>query len=237
MVDLRKALNLAGVYTSFQRMVGGDVRERFVSDFLRPLATDRMLDIGCGPGDILSYLPDAIDYVGFDLSEKYINSARRRYTDRGQFHCQRVSASDVKQFGTFDIVLAHGVVHHLDDAEAGHLFELAAAALAPGGRLVTFDGCFVEKQSRIARRMLAWDRGKFVRCQPEYESLAQRSFASVEAEVRHDLLRIPYTHLIMQCREPVSTADHWDGCRQDERDQRDHVHPEILSTIQARQAG
>ncbi len=202
-IDPRKPLTLAGVYTSFQRFVGGSARTRFVSEFLRPRATDRLLDIGCGPADILDHLPEGIDYVGFDLSGKYIEAARRRYGDRGQFHCQRVGASDVGQFGKFDLVLAHGVLHHLDDAEAGHLFELAAAALAPGGRLVTFDGCYVDRQSPIARRMLAWDRGKFVRQRVEYESLAEQNFVHVEAEVRHDLLRIPYTHLILQCRKPI----------------------------------
>ena len=53
------------------------------------------------------------------------------------------------------IVLAIGVVHHLDDAEAVKLFQLAHAALKSGGRLVTMDGCYVPKQSRVARHLLA----------------------------------------------------------------------------------
>lgn len=208
-IDLRSLLRVAGVYSSFQHFVGGNFRRRVVAEYLRPRPGDRLLDIGCGPADILEFLPEDVAYVGFDLSEQYIAAARRRYGERGQFHCQRVSASNVDQFGTFDLVLAHGVVHHLDDAEAVQLFELAAAALGPGGRLVTFDGCYAEKQSRIARRMLDADRGEFVRWRPQYEALARRAFDEVEVEVVHDLLRIPYTHIIMTCRtsnRPASTT-------------------------------
>ncbi len=202
-IDLRQLLSVAGIYSSFQRFVGGNVRRRIVSEFLRPRSGDRLLDIGCGPADILPFVPGDVAYVGFDLSERYIAAARRRYGDRGEFHCQRVSASNIDRFGTFDLVLALGVVHHLDDAEAVQLFELAAAALGPGGRLVTLDGCYVERQSRIARRMLDADRGGFVRWRPEYEALARQAFEDVEVAVVHDMLRIPYTHIVMTCHAPA----------------------------------
>ena len=101
--------------------------------------------------------------------------------------------------GTFDVVLATGVIHHLDDVQAAALFGLARLALRPAGRLVTFDGCRVPQQSRLARWLLAKDRGKFVRTQEEYLRLASARFANVELDLRHDLLRVPYTHLIMRC--------------------------------------
>jgi hypothetical protein len=45
--------------------------------------------IGCGPADILDFLP-AIDYIGFDANPKYIQEARKRYKDRGTFLCELV---------------------------------------------------------------------------------------------------------------------------------------------------
>ena len=42
------------------------------------------------------------------------------------------------------------------------------------------------------------DRGEFVRRREDYVRLAEGCFARVESFVRHDLLRIPYTHLIMR---------------------------------------
>ncbi|MBT7350854.1 MAG: class I SAM-dependent methyltransferase [Phycisphaerae bacterium] len=206
-MDLRGLLSVAGIYSSFQSFVGGNVHQRFVTEFLQPRPGDRLLDMGCGPADILAFIPDDVAYVGFDFSQDYIVSARRHFGGRGEFHCQRVSASNVDQFGAFDLVIALGMVHHLDDDEAVQLFDLAAAALGPGGRLVTFDGCYVDHQTRFARCMLDADRGKFVRWQSQYESLARQAFDDVDVKVRHDLLRIPYTHIIMECGSPgQSTA-------------------------------
>ncbi|RKZ72106.1 MAG: hypothetical protein DRQ57_17815, partial [Gammaproteobacteria bacterium] len=49
-------------------------------------------------------------------------------------------------------------MHHLDDAETLQLFKIAHAALKNGGRLITMDGVFMEKQSPIARWIISKDR-------------------------------------------------------------------------------
>jgi hypothetical protein len=79
------------------------------------------------------------------------------------------------------------------------MFDLVRRALRPHGRLVPFDGCYVPGQSPIARWFLGKDRGRFVRTREEYARLASATFGNVELNLRHDLLRIPYTHLIMRC--------------------------------------
>src|SRR5205823_7002829 len=101
---------------------------------------------------------------------------------------------------------ATGVLHHLDDKEAIDLFQVARAALKPGGKLITFDGCFCEGQSRIARYLLERDRGKFVRTAEAYVALARKAFENVEVTLRHDLLRLPYSHIIMKCTGPSPAA-------------------------------
>ena len=83
--------------------------------------------------------------------------------------------------------------------DAHALFAIAKAALKPGGVLVTFDGCYTPTQSLLARCLLNWDRGRFVRTKDEYVRLATTTFTDVEPFIRSDLLRIPYTHLIMRC--------------------------------------
>ena len=99
----------------------------------------------------------------------------------------------------FDVALALGVVHHLDDAEARQLFQTAHDALRPGGKLVTLDGVFAPHQSAVARYLVRRDRGKFVRSEEGYVQIASQVFSAVKATLRHDLLRIPYTHIIMEC--------------------------------------
>ncbi|MGB6044862.1 MAG: class I SAM-dependent methyltransferase [Pirellulales bacterium] len=205
-LDIRNALGAATVYRRFQHFVSGNHYARFVDDYLRPEAGQRILDIGCGPAAILEYLPD-VEYVGVDISPKYIDFARRRYGNRGQFHCRRVCETSLNEWGTFDLVIAHGIVHHLDDNEASHLFQLAITALNHPGRLVTLDGCFVEGQSRVARQLLVWDRGQHVRNEHSYRQLAQAFFPDIAVDVRSDLIRLPYTHIIMQCYASSAIAE------------------------------
>lgn len=202
-MKLNSILELPAAYKLFSALVGADNSQTvLVNEYVRPSTGYKILDIGCGPGNILDYLP-RVDYYGFDFNPSYIDSAVKRFGQRGQFFCQRVSEADVflKQPDSFDIVLAVGILHHLDDAEAMQLFEIAKYALKSGGRLVTYDGCYEEGQSKAARYLLSRDRGEFVRTQPEYTHLAHTRFDKVTASIRHDLLRIPYTHIIMECEK------------------------------------
>jgi len=195
-------LALPAVYRLFIRIVVGDAYRIHMADYVKPVKGEKVFDIGCGPGDILEYLPP-VDYVGFDINPKYIEAAQRRFGSRGRFSCGDVGLSSLdEEAGTFDLALATGVVHHVDDVHAERLFELAYRALKPGGRLITYDGCLVAGQRRLARWVVSRDRGQFVRTQEHYKRLATRYFPRVEAFVRHDLLRIPYTHLILRCSKP-----------------------------------
>jgi SAM-dependent methyltransferase len=198
---LYSILSLPRAYSLYQSLVGGlRSRERVIREYVGPAAGDRILDIGCGPGDVVGYLPPGTRYVGFDESEEYIRAARNRFGDRAEFHCARVEEQSLEAQGEFDIVLAFGILHHLDDPEALQLFRLAARGLRPGGRLFTLDGCYVPGQSRVARWLLARDRGKNVRTEDEYLRLARTVYADVRPAIRHDLFRIPYTILVLECR-------------------------------------
>jgi cyclopropane fatty-acyl-phospholipid synthase-like methyltransferase len=100
--------------------------------------------------------------------------------------------------GEFDIVLALGLVHHLDDKEARDLSRMGHKALRAGGRMITMHGCY-PTQSAAARYSLSRDRGRFVRNEMQYLELAHDRFSDVRATLREDSMRIPYTLLFMEC--------------------------------------
>ncbi len=198
---IRLLLQNPFIYSSMRFLIGGTkASEILVKSYIRPKTDDKILDIGCGPGDILEFLPP-VDYSGFDSNEEYINSARKRYLDRGQFFCKKVCRDAMPGEGIFDIVMAIGIFHHLTDKEAAEMFELASILLKPDGRLITFDGIYTQSQSYFARMLLSNDRGKYVRTEEQYRVIAQKFFADIHISVRSDLLRVPYTHIIMECKK------------------------------------
>jgi 2-polyprenyl-3-methyl-5-hydroxy-6-metoxy-1,4-benzoquinol methylase len=140
MPDPRSLLAIPRAYTLFQNAVGADrSRRRYVAEHVRPRPGDAILDVGCGPADILGHLP-GVRYHGLDLSESYVTAARQRYGNRGTFECRAVADLAADRPGGFDVVMANGVLHHLPDEDVRHLFRVAARLLKPGGRWVSFDG-------------------------------------------------------------------------------------------------
>lgn len=195
---IRSILEFPRAYQFFFNVIGAPERSRIlVRDYIRPNQGDRILEIGCGPGTILPYLPST-DYIGFDSNGAYIREASQQFPG-AKFICERVSQYTLPYQSYFDIVLALGIVHHLDDAEATDLFRLGQTALKRGGRMITLDGCYVQGQPKAEQYLLSRDRGLFVRTEEEYRALAQAWFRTVKGSLRQDLLRIPYTHLILEC--------------------------------------
>jgi len=159
----------------------------------------RILDVGCGTSAILSTLP-SVDYLGIDHNPKYIEKARLIHGDRGIFRMIDVNDAQFQELGKFDRVLLLGVLHHLDDSECKSLLAALQAVLKPDGFLVAFDNAFVDGQHPIARALAKLDRGRYARTPQQYRSLIETSFV-VESEItRHDLMRVPYTHVAFRAR-------------------------------------
>jgi SAM-dependent methyltransferase len=202
---LRSVLSVPSVFRAYQRVVGArSFKRSVILTHLRPRPGDRVLDLGCGPGDVVDDLP-GVEYVGLDFSERYIENARARFGDRCSFIVADVLKVDPTALGTIDLVHAHGLLHHVDDAVATRACALAAAVLVPSGRFVTADPCFHPDQSRLARFTVSRDRGQSVRTPDEYRALAQPSFADVDVVVEHSPLHIPHTAAVLVCTKPKVT--------------------------------
>ena len=193
-------LSHPAVYGAVQDLLGAErSRARLCADHLRVRPGDVVVDVGCGPAQILDHLPREIAYHGFDLSPAYIAAARARYGDRGSFHCADVGDLAATPLPPCNVAFAIGLLHHLDDRDARALLARLHDRLAPGGRLVTVDPAYWPGQSRIARSIIRRDRGQHVRTGPGYRALVEGVFPRVALVRRDDLLRIPYSHAILEC--------------------------------------
>lgn len=204
-----KILEVPAVYRRFQALLGGPAAvARFVNEYVRPAPGSRLLDIGCGAGSLLEYLPPAVGYVGFDINAASIEAAQRRYGDRGQFFCARVGQEPPQiDESPFDVVVAIALLHHLSDADVHHLLRTAWRVLAAGGAFVSIDGTLHEGQSWPSRLMARLDRGSEVRSPEGYRQLVEPHFQHVESWIRTDLLAVPYSYCIIRAvkREQSTT--------------------------------
>lgn len=200
---IRAILDIPAVYRAFGRVLSSRAAWlRFMHGTIRPNAGDAILDIGCGTADILADLPPDVTYVGIDVNPEYIAAAQDRWGRRGTFRPMSVDDMEPGMFPPFDIALAIGVLHHLDDHQVAALFPMIARVLRPGGRLVSLDPCHTRPQSRFARFVISFDRGRNVRTPDQYAAFAGTAFSRVSATVLRDLLRIPYAHAVLECSTP-----------------------------------
>lgn len=180
---------------------------RLAAERIHSNAESVVVDIGCGTADIAHYIDFAL-YTGFDPNEPYVLKARRKLSDSAQGRATVVHAGvgdpslrrQLPQHS--DVAIAIGVLHHLDDRVADEALILAAQLVGTTGRFVSFDPGLVEGQSRIARALVARDRGQHVRTVESTGELLRRRFRDVSISIDHHFLRVPYTHIVAEAANP-----------------------------------
>ena len=105
----------------------------------------RILDAGCGTGvstDYLCHLNPGADVLGIDISAGALAVAKERLQRSGaaaqvsSLRQEQRSLLDLESEGPFDYINSVGVLHHLDQPEAG--LRSLAGRLAPDGLLHLF---------------------------------------------------------------------------------------------------
>ena len=203
---INRIFTFSWAYNLFQDIVGATKARKWVSErFWRVQAGQKVVDIGCGPGSIVHLLPPGVKYVGFDISDEYISSARKKFAgDPEKIFLVGVAEVYVEhppeQMLEADLVVINGLLHHLDDDEALTALKLARASLAPSGRLVCLEASFLVSQAPMARWVLKQDRGKNVRSEPEWKALVAQVFDRSDSYILTGLLRIPYTLIVIEAK-------------------------------------
>lgn len=201
---IRHLLSNPTIYNTFQHMVGAYAwRKRTIDRLVRPLLKTgaRLIDIGCGTAEILNYLPNDIAYFGFDRNPKYIEAARQRFSSRNAvFECGSVGQGTGSTHEKFDVAIAAGLIHHLDDDDAIAFLQDAKSVLKEDGALILIaDPLFTSGQSALARYIVSKDRGQNVRNLDSYLALYRQVFDFVDAQIDNNPLRIPYTGAAARC--------------------------------------
>ena len=101
-------------------------------EVLAPQAGERVLDLGCGTGQLSAQIAEAgAEVVGIDLSAEMVEAARE------QFPALSVVVGDARDFSfasPFDAVFSNAALHWVKPPEEA--LACIAACLGPGGRFV-----------------------------------------------------------------------------------------------------
>jgi ubiquinone/menaquinone biosynthesis C-methylase UbiE len=106
--------------------------------------TERVLDFGSGAGSEATYLADALRGGGrltcLDVSPTWLAEARRRLRGHANVDFVLGEASDATlPAASFDLIVAHYVLHDVDRAALPATLAALAAALRPEGRFVVVE--------------------------------------------------------------------------------------------------
>ena len=195
-----------------QSTVGAtNARRYFVEHFASLPEAAGVLDIGCGPGTLIPFLPRHVArYVGFDPNPQYIEVAKRRFGSDSHsfFEADCSTAGDwlAERGGRFNVILAAGVLHHLDDREVTELLDLAITYCEPDGFFASFDNAILPHENPIAAALIRVDRGEHVRPPFEYEMLLRAKFSSIKSELHRNLMRVPYPLVFFRATAQSSSS-------------------------------
>ena len=175
------------IYNMIQWIAGAKMyREKMVTDYIKPFDGCKILDIGCGTGEYIYHIKrhsKDFEYYGFDGEGVYIDYAKKLFEGQSNIHFYHkiLTEESIKEFNNFDIVIATGVMHHLDDPIVVSLLKLSKLALKPGGRLVTYDPGKYENMSFLEKFFVKYDRGRSIRYENEYAGLVKQVFQNYKA--------------------------------------------------------
>lgn len=141
--------------------------------------SQRVLDIGCGTG---LHAPrfKADCYRGVDLSDRYVQAARRKYP------AHQFDVGDARKlvFGddSFQTILISGLLHHLNDEDALAVLREASRVLKPGGSIVIWEDIpTTSLWNPVGSVIHRLDQGDWIRTPDQYRQLIEPSFC-IESE-------------------------------------------------------
>jgi SAM-dependent methyltransferase len=136
----------------------------------RPLDGASVLDVGCGTGSMDQYLvKQALAVTGVDVSEEMVTIAQSSVPDAvfSTFDGKILPYAD----GSFDVVVAACVLHHVDAPLQGHFVDELRRVLKPRGLVAIFEHNPINPLTRRAVRGCELDRGVTLLGAGQVESL------------------------------------------------------------------
>jgi hypothetical protein len=105
----------------------------------------RVLDIGCGPRNLLGFLPKHVRHFGLDVSSEYIESDSERFSSHRDAQFQR------------------GTLQHAEDEIAEEMFALARKKFKPSAKMIVLEPVLFDGQSPLRKWVMTKDHGNNIK--------------------------------------------------------------------------
>jgi SAM-dependent methyltransferase len=158
-------------YVSLKRVI----RKEFSLDNRNDIFStqEKILDVPCGTGEF-STLFSHYSYYGLDISEIYIDYARKKY--KRNFFCRNAIQSGFDN-DYFDKILMLGFLHHLDDSLINSVLKETKRILKSCGILLLIEDAPTRSQWNVIGKFLQrYDMGSNIRPHDEYKNVLVRDF-------------------------------------------------------------
>ena len=178
-----KILSNSLIYETIQALFYHEPTTLQWRELIGPNIRGDVLDVGCGTGvDAYKFFSDSRSYVGIDVSEEYIKTAKRHYGDYGTFYKADVNNLRSLNLNKFNLITLKGVLHHLSDKEALKMLTNLKSLLADDGFIATIDPTFVVGRP-LANKLVSLDRGMHIRDTEKILSLCGDVFGNIQQRV------------------------------------------------------
>lgn len=134
---------LTPFYDGFTRLFFGKKFEKIV-EAIRPKAGSHLIDIGCGPGEVLLQIHKKYPHVkliGLDIDPEILKIAEKKLKKMNiHIPLKEASATEIPfPDESFDIAVSSLMIHHLKTEDKKKFLHEAFRILRPGGKMYLFD--------------------------------------------------------------------------------------------------
>jgi ubiquinone/menaquinone biosynthesis C-methylase UbiE len=184
--------------TIFSKIVAFYYSQEFLDRIrvaIAPIPEIKLLDAPCGTGALYNICMPC-SYYGIDIDEDRVAYCIQHFS-AGRFYVANASKTNFPN-AFFDIILAAGLFHHVDDQLAHEILEEFSRVLKISGRIIVVDAIWPRNRFNvvgwIGRKM---DQGDFVRHPKEYFDIFNKHF-EITNNAFH--MRLGFDYIITELR-------------------------------------
>ena len=195
---MKRILAYPRIYNLYQSLIGANAYLRCFSEaFIKTEKGSRILDMGCGTANIVSFFSSEIEYIGIDFSQKYIDYASKKYAKQTFLCCNICEKNQLN--GTFDIVISKGVMAGLTDEQLLKMFDVIVSLSDKKTRIILSDMNYHKNASFLEKFFECHERNKELRSKDDYVKLIGKKFNIDKITELNNVYRIPYSRIVFEC--------------------------------------